>query len=146
MGPLVRPRHSYWLFKNGMEAYEIAILSACLTPLITFGPVCKLWSNSVTRLCHWRWPRCHTFNHVASIIPMQGTSWQINFTSSFRNANCFQSSCMRDRSRPLTSSLTWLFVIHPDCNHACPPHRISFLAGVESSTWRKFFLLAVLLL
>jgi hypothetical protein len=43
--------------------------SVCLSPLITFEPVGRFLRNSAVRSCHWRWPRCHTFNPVSSTIP-----------------------------------------------------------------------------
>jgi hypothetical protein len=48
--------------KEGLSNHQ----PVCVSPLITFEPICGFSWNLVDRWCHWRWPWCLSFNPIAS--------------------------------------------------------------------------------
>jgi hypothetical protein len=46
-----------WGFRDHQSVCLSVCLPVCVSPLITFEPVCRFLWNSVGRSCHWRWPR-----------------------------------------------------------------------------------------
>jgi hypothetical protein len=67
---------AYSSFQGKKQAYEITFLSVYvfMSHHSAFEPVNKYLLKSVGRLCHWRWPRHHTFNTVGSTIPKRWTN------------------------------------------------------------------------